>query len=215
MGRDYPTAEQCEKQGKVLRQGTVDKRGTVRCPTCVKDTGRKGSSGAATQRIVVRQGTLFPWKAMEPANVRHAALHIAVERHMHEKASSDHDAAIAIARKLNVLYIYRKNDARPAVALTCNRVLDDEEWLRQAYGLAPLDRTARQCQLSEKAALRATASANAKRQTNKGRKKATKKATSKKPSQFRSAKTWPQFLAANKGKGHTMSDLSAAWAAMH
>lgn len=211
MGRVQPSDADCRAQGKTLREGTVDKRDRVRCASCVADTGRKGSRRAGTPRIAVRKGTLHPWKAMETAKTRHAALHIAVERHKQETGSSEREAALAIARKLNVLYIYRKNDARPAVALTCNRVLDDEEWLRNEYGLEPLDRAARQCQMDERAALAGTLAQEAKKTARR------QPADTSKPKsqQFRSAATWSQFLSANKGRGYSMAELGAAWKRLH
>ena len=204
LGRKYPSAAQCRAQGKVLRSGSITKNDVVRCPTCIKDVGKPGKAGPSTPRIPITKGTLDPWKATEPAAVRRDALVQAVEREMRKTGESEHDAAVSIARHMNVLYIFRKNDRRPAVALTCNRVLDDEEWLRNYYDLEPLDRKARQCPLSEQQAIGAMLATEASTQRSAKKK-------SKAMRVFQPANSWREFLKQNAGQGFSMKELGEAW----
>lgn len=96
-------------------------------------------------RITVKKGGLAPWKAVLPIEDRRWALLEALHRTMDEENLSQHDAAIKIVKRLNVLYVYRKNNASPKVVSVCNKILDDEEWFRSELELPPLDRKKRKC----------------------------------------------------------------------
>lgn len=96
-------------------------------------------------RITVKKGGLAPWKAVLSIEDRRWALLEALHRTMDEENLSQHDAAIKIVKRLNVLYVYRKNNASPQVVSVCNKILDDEEWFRSELELPPLDRKNRKC----------------------------------------------------------------------
>lgn len=144
-GAVEPTEKQCRERGMGYRGPTITKSGQLRKPSCVKQSGLDPKRKPSSVRIAVRKGTLAPWKAILPAKERHQALLQAVKRAEDEFDLSTYDAAIKVARKLNVLYIYRKNNRSASVAEVCNKILDDEEWLRDHFGLNPLDRSARRC----------------------------------------------------------------------
>lgn len=143
-------------------------------------------------RIVVEAGTLAPWKAALPTDERRRALLVALERMKNEKGIGEYDAAMSIARKLNALFIYRKSNRNPAVVDTCNKILDDEEWLRAEFDMAPLDRKRRQCLLP--AAAVAAADLN---------RAIAGKAQQKKPSTL-----WNEFRSRHKGSGYSLAQLS-------
>ena len=144
-GSIEPTEKECRARGMGYRQPTITKSGALRKPSCVKQAGLKQDRKRTQVRIAVRKGTLAPWKAVLPPKERHEALLQAIERAQDEFDLTPHDAAIKIVRKLNALYIYRKNNRARNVVEVCNKILDDEEWLREHFGLNPLDRSARRC----------------------------------------------------------------------
>lgn len=209
-GSSEPTAETCEKQGKAHRAATVDRAGRLRRPSCVKSQpGIEPGTMRSKVRIVVKQGTLAPWKASLPAEERHRALLVALERLADQKSIGQYEAAVSIARKLNTLYIYRKNNANPAVVETCNKVLDDEEWLRNRFDMAPLGRKQRQCPLPAAADLnRAIVDDFVKRANRATQQKQKKQARAKVDKKPQTSSSWNEFRSRHKGQGYSQAELS-------